>query len=157
MSRLGRESNPSFCHGAVFFLSAEAWERVSEHGDRKMAVQALALIGEKERDQQREEETRKFEVCHDQSIRTIFVLCGNSEYLTPSKLQIRFLFWKLMFLIEPIPDASVYVSIQRQMLGCMFFAFEWLRVEIGRDEMFASLVRTANGVSVENLRKTSIA
>ena len=39
----------------------------------------------------------------------------------------------------------------------MFFAFQWCRVEIGRDEIFASLVCTANRVSVENLRKTSIA
>ena len=39
----------------------------------------------------------------------------------------------------------------------MFFAFEWWRVEIGRHEIFASLVCTASRVSVENLRKTSIA
>ena len=44
-----------------FFLSAEVWERVSEHGYRKMAVQALAPIGEQERVQQREEEARKSE------------------------------------------------------------------------------------------------
>ena len=39
----------------------------------------------------------------------------------------------------------------------MFFAFEWWRAKIGRDEIFASRVHIANGMSVENLRKTSIA
>ena len=63
-----------------FFLSAEVWERVSEHGDRNMAVQALAPIGEQERDRQREEEARKSKVCCDQSLRGILqVSCGKSE------------------------------------------------------------------------------
>ena len=39
----------------------------------------------------------------------------------------------------------------------MFFAFEWWQVEIDRDKIFASLEFTANGVSVKNRRKTSIA
>ena len=63
-----------------FFLPAKVWERVSENGYRKMAVQALAPIGEQERDRQREEEARKSEVCHDQSLCRIFeVSCGNFE------------------------------------------------------------------------------
>ena len=45
---------------------------MSEHGYHKMAVQALASIGEQERDRQREEEARKSEVCGDQSLRGIF-------------------------------------------------------------------------------------
>ena len=39
----------------------------------------------------------------------------------------------------------------------MFFTFVWWRVEVGLDEIFASLVRTANGVRFEKRRKTSIA
>ena len=71
-----------------FFLSAEVWERVSEHGYRKMAVQALGPIGEQERDWQREEEARKSEVCHDQSLRgkvlrqdPLIWVCGDFNFL----------------------------------------------------------------------------
>ena len=100
-----------------FFLSTEVWERVSEHGYRKTAVQALAPIGEQERDRQREEEARKSEVCRDQSLRRIFqVSCGTSEL--SQAWQVTFFFSELMFLIKPTPDAGVYVSVQGKMLGC---------------------------------------
>ena len=53
---------------------------MSEHGYRKIAVQALALIGEQERARQREEEARKSEVyrARDQSLRRI-LSCGTSD------------------------------------------------------------------------------
>ena len=69
-TRLGRRSNASASFCAVFFLSAQVWEQVSEHGYRKMA--AFAPIGEQERDRQCEEEARKSEVCRDLSLRRIF-------------------------------------------------------------------------------------
>ena len=61
-----------------------------------------------------------------------------------------------MFLIAPTPDVSVYISGQRQMLGCSLL-LNGGQVEIGRGEIFASLVCTVNGVSVENIQKTPIA
>ena len=97
------------------FPSVEVLERVSEHGYRKMAVQALAPIGVQERDRQREEEARKSEVCRDRSLGRILCHAEILNFFKPSKLHF---FWELLFLIGPIPVASIYVSVQGQTLGC---------------------------------------
>ena len=139
-TRLGRRSNASFC---AFFFSAEVWEWVSEHGYHRMAVQALP----------RSERKMEIDSAKKKQEKRRFVVTRRAEilnFLKPSKLHFScgsLCSWSGRLLMR----ASSFLYKGK----CWDVLFEWWRVDIGRDEIFASLVYTANGLSVENLRKIS--
>ena len=100
-----------------FFLSAEVWERVSEHGHRKMAVQHLP----------RSESNSEIDSAKKKQENRRFVM--TKAFAESSKCRAEILTFSspasYVFLSganipdrEMTPHASVFVSVQGQMLGC---------------------------------------